>query len=289
MHTLEVGYLPEVVVPDKRLGRHIGHDSRSRRYAAPVQDISTLTTKRHTRHCEVFDQGNLGSCTGNAALGALGTGSLWEAVSSKEVYFTESEAVAIYSAATNVDSYPGVYPPTDTGSDGLSVAKVLQQKGWISGYQHAFTLEAALTALQTTPVIVGVNWYSSMDTPDAGGLVTVGGTIRGGHEFVVDGIDAVAKRVWCTNSWGRSWGLEGTFSMSWDNFGRLLSEDGDATVMVPITAPAPQPVPVPPSGDVADLGLIASMEPWQSHIISTYTRAGKAANAYRTWKKAKGY
>lgn len=289
MHVLEVGFIPEDVTPGMRLGRHVAHDARSKRYAVPAQDISTLVSKRHARKAPVFNQGDLGSCTGNAALGALGTGALYDAVVSKQIAFTEDTAVGIYSDATVLDPFPGTYKPTDTGSDGLSVAKVLQQRGYISGYQHALSMEAALTALQDNAIIIGVNWYSSMDIPDRNGMVAVGGTVRGGHEFVVDGIDVVLKRVWCTNSWGTSWGLNGTFGMSWDDFGRLLREEGDATVLVPITTPAPQPTPVPPIQDAADLALIACMEPWQRRIISTYTRAGKAAAAYRAWKRAKGY
>ena len=47
------------------LGRHINHDPESRRYAYPETD-RVLQSVRWPRRTPVLDQGNLGSCTGNA-------------------------------------------------------------------------------------------------------------------------------------------------------------------------------------------------------------------------------
>jgi hypothetical protein len=237
--------IPEQVIPGKRLGRHVNHDPRSLSYLMPPG--ATPATAMWTRRVPVFDQGDLGSCTGNAAAGVLGTDPFYAKLPSGLVD-DENEAVTLYGAATSLDSYPGSYPPDDTGSDGLSVAKACQKAGLISGYQHITSVAAAQTAIQSGPFIVGVNWYASMDTPDANGLVTVSGSIRGGHEFECHGYDAAADLWWFTNSWGPSWGKDGTFCMSSASFTRLLSEQGDATVFLPVTpSPAPQPpAPVPP-------------------------------------------
>jgi hypothetical protein len=89
------------------------------------------------------------------------------------------------------DDYPGQYPPDDTGCDGLTIAKVLTAAGEISGYQHTFSLDDALKALGVTPVITGVtSWYQDMFNPTADGRVHPTGGVAGGHEFVVDEIDA---------------------------------------------------------------------------------------------------
>jgi hypothetical protein len=64
----------------------------------------------------------------------------------------------LYSDATKIDPWTGEWLPDDTGSDGLSIAKVLLTRGLISGYQHATTLEAALTALAQRPVMIGSSW-----------------------------------------------------------------------------------------------------------------------------------
>ncbi|HEU5026608.1 MAG TPA: C1 family peptidase [Spirillospora sp.] len=261
--------IPEQVIPGRRLGRHVRHDPRSLSYLIP--ETTTPTTAMWQRRVPVFDQGDTGSCTGNAAAGVLGTSPFYETLPAGLVD-DEGEAVKLYSAATALDDYPGTYPPDDTGSDGLSVAKACQQAGLISGYQHITSVAAAQTAIKTGPFIVGVNWYSSMDNPDANGLVKVSGQIRGGHEFECHGYDAQADLWWFTNSWGDSWGKDGTFCMSSASFARLLSEQGDATVFLPIAAPfppSPEP-PVPaPGPDPAPTGFpLAAYEAFRQHHYS---------------------
>lgn len=288
-HVLQVQQLPEIVIADKRLGRNINHDERSRRYSAPVSD-QPLHSVRHLRYVPVFDQGDVGSCTGNAALGALGTEPLYEGVSQLGVTFNEQVALRLYSQATLVDPFEGAYLPTDTGSDGLSVAKVLHSNGWISGYQHALSFAAVLTALQTAPVIAGIGWYEGFDTPDQDGVVTLSGQLRGGHEIVLDGIDVERQLLWATNSWSPSWGVNGTFAFTWNDFKRLLANDGDVTILIPHNQDAPTPGPVPdPTTTLQDYQLIAAMDPWQKTIWSRVTKAGKAKEAYLTWKRNKGY
>jgi hypothetical protein len=175
-----------------RLGRHVEHDPRSRAFSAGTAAIKSV---RHTRHGKAFDQGELGSCTGNAMAGVLMTEPLW----TRGRNLTEADAVALYKAATKLDNIAGSYPPKDTGSPG----------------------------------ILGINWYSSFDNPSSDGQcrLTSSAKVRGGHEVELFGIDAGNKRVWCYNSWGPTWGgrKNGTFYFSWSTLGRLLGEQGDAT------------------------------------------------------------
>lgn len=230
---------------DPRLGRSVHHDSRSRAYAFTGAGV-TLKTVQHERHIPVLDQGALGSCTGNAGIGCLGTG-LFFTDRGTQYTLDESGAIWLYSDATHIDPYAGTYPPVDTGSDGLSVAKALKSAGEIAGYTHAFSLNAALAAFVMQPVIVGTDWTDDMFTPDEDGRVHPTGPVAGGHEYVIDGIDVENKRVWATNSWGASFGLGGRFWLTWDDFGALLKRDGDVTIFTPLTQPAPTPTPpVPP-------------------------------------------
>lgn len=253
---MKVRRIPEVPVEGKPLGRHVRHDPRSRAFPAAAGPRSALVSVRHVRHIPVLTQ-TIGSCTGNGAEGAAGTSPLFEALPADlparptgDADVDEQQAIALYSRATQFDDYDGEYPPTDTGSDGLSVAKAAKEAGLISGYKHAFSLDAALTALQSGPVLTGVNWYSTFDDPADDGTISVGryARVRGGHEFVVDELDVERKRVGFTNSWGPSWGVEGRAYMSWDTWERLLGEDGDVTVFVPVSEPAPTPTPDPGQG-----------------------------------------
>ena len=63
------------------------------------------------------------------------------------------------------------------------VCKAGKDLGLISSYKHAFGIQHALQALVLRPVITGIKWYTSFDTPDPNtGLVELasGATVRGG-------------------------------------------------------------------------------------------------------------
>lgn len=248
-----------------RLGRHVEHDPRSRAYALSEDLLpGTYSSAVHTVRIPVLDQGNTGSCTGHAAEALAGTDPLYDAIPGTvtarptgDADADHQQAVALYSAATRLDSIQGVYPPTDTGSTGLAVAKAAQKAGLISGYQHAFSLDAALKALSVMPVIIGVNWYEGFDRPDSAGQVSISGSVRGGHEFLLYGIDGPGRKVLARNSWGAAWGAAGCFSFSFDDFGRLLAEHGDATAFVPLSVPPPTPTPLS-----VDAAMAAAARAW---------------------------
>lgn len=234
-HIIRLQRIQEHRIDGKRLGRHIEHDARSLAYGYPYMAGASLRTVQHPRRIAVLDQGMIGSCTGNAAVGAIGTHPLFGRLPEGHPVLNERLAVKVYARATVIDGVPGTYPTEDTGSTGLAVAKVLKNMGQILGYQHTFDIDTALQAIVAQPILVGTNWHEGMDSPDRSGLVTASGGVRGGHEYVVDGIDVETRRVWATNSWGLGYGIGGRFSMSWDTFADLLDEGGD--VVVPIKLP----------------------------------------------------
>jgi hypothetical protein len=217
--------MTERVLP---LGRHVEHDPLSKLYRAARAPV--LKTVKHARQAPVWDQGDLGDCTGNAMAGALMTDPLRQPSWS----FDEKTARDLYSAATHLDGIAGVWPPTDTGSSGLAVAKAAKAAGYISAYHHAFGLQHALEALVLTPVIVGIDWLDTFDKPDRNGQVhvTSHSQVRGGHEIEAFGLDVDMKTVWFYNSWGPEWGLQGSFSLSWHDLDLLLQAQGDVTVAV---------------------------------------------------------
>lgn len=242
-YTVHTSFLAEEEVSGKRLGRHVEHDERSRAFELDTSGLS-IAPVRHERAIPVLDQGNLGSCTGNAAVGTLGTHPFFATLPAGHLTLDEPGAVTVYSMGTHLDTIPGTYLPDDTGSTGNAVAKALRNLGLVAGYQHTFSTSAALKALSVTPVMIGVNWYEGFDHPDGQGAVKVGGQVRGGHEFVLDEITADGK-VGATNSWSTSWGVNGRFYFSFDDLDRLLGEQGDVTVLVPLSQPAPTPTPTP--------------------------------------------
>lgn len=224
--------IPEIVIEDKRLGRHVQHDPRSRNFAYKADDSVPLVRVLHQVYGGVLDQGNVGSCTGNATAGAINTTGLHVP---KTHLLHETDALELYALATKLDEWPGEYPGQDTGSSGLAAAQAAMQKGYIARYEHAFTMADALGALQKTAVITGVNWYEGFDNPDAYGRVELSGSLRGGHEFMVIGYRPASSSseayVVAQNSWGKEWGVKGRFNFTVPTWERLLEEDGDVTIM----------------------------------------------------------
>lgn len=268
------------------LGRHVNHDPRSRRFAyrGPLALPSPVY---HERHIPIFDQGSLGSCTGNAALGILATGPYWDAEpqswhdngplgSTGRIPWSEPGAVTLYSMLTAADDFPGTYPPDDTGSDGLTAAKVLTSLGIVPGYQHTFSLTDALQALQHFPLLVGTEWLDNMFYPNDVGIIRASGPVDGGHEWIVDEFVPAGRIphvgpyhlsdktdfIGGTTSWGTSFGLDGRFYLSVPDFGKLLAKDGDVIVLSPPNAPAPEPTPEPGPADDADRALATAMRTW---------------------------
>jgi hypothetical protein len=219
--------LPEDHVEGKRLGRHVKHDPRSFTYQAGR--APKVVSVNHKATGLPLDQGKIGSCTANALCGALDSAPDYTSAST----LTEADALRVYELETKLEGKP--YPPNDPGGSGLMVCTAAKQLGMLSSYNHAFGIRHALEALVVRPVITGINWYSSFDTPDPTGLVAIdaGATVRGGHEIVADGIDADKKLVWFWNSWGTQWGLGGRFCMTFDTWDQLLHEQGDVTVPLP--------------------------------------------------------
>lgn len=138
-----------------------------------------------------------------------------------------------------------------------------------------------------TLIVEGLLSHNSFDQPGSSGLVeiTPGASVRGGHEYLCRGKSVADRLVFFDNSWGAGWGKAGSFAYSWDTLDRLLAEQGDGTVSLPLTAPAPQPVPVPQQA--ADAALHSQTAGWTGmHHVG---QNAAVARDLRTWYAAKGF
>ncbi len=231
-------YIENIPSSDPRLSRGIYHDERSKAYAFNTLEI-IIKNIEHQRWIELLNQGMIGSCTGNAGIGGIST----EPFENKDnlVYSrNEDGAIKLYQEAQKIDGVEP-YPKNDLGSYGISIAKALKRDGIISEYQHTFTLNDALKALTVYPIIVGINWYEGMYNPDPDGRIHLTGKIIGGHEIQGFKIDVDNGRVWFYNSWGKAWGKNGTFYLTWADFAILLAQRGDVIVLMPVDN-TPEPV-----------------------------------------------
>lgn len=262
------------------LGRRVEHDPRSLDFAHPVLPKTAIKTVDWTRRVPVFDQGSLGSCTGNAAAGLVGTDSLDRTgltsvtINGDVLPVDEDFAVKVYSLATQLDQFDGAYPPDDTGSSGLAAAKALRKLGLATSYRHAFSLDALKSALQSGPVMVGTVWMQSMFEVDPDGFVIVDrkSQVAGGHEYVISAFNADQLAFRIDNSWG-DWGLRGKAWITQANLAWLLSQQGDVTIPVWATVPTPPPAPTPSPAPAVDPRLVQAaqlMSEWASdnHITT---------------------
>lgn len=284
---------------DPRLARHVRHDDRSWNYRFNTEGLSIISVG-HPRHIPILDQGQVGSCTGNAGIGCMASDPFYSTVAGaggreltrrgtpQAVRYSldEAGAVHLYSDAETIDG-DGPYPPNDFGSSGLSVAQALKNAGEIAGYQHTFSADDALKALSVTPVLFGTNWYDGMFSPDPDGRIRISGSLAGGHELVIREVDAANQRVWLDNSWGDGWGVNGRGYLTFADFDTLLGQQGDITVLVPLTQPAPTPTPPAPPAD-PDAALAAVAHRWVAYHHTSIAENKHMQQALKTWLQAKG-
>ncbi|WP_435058529.1 hypothetical protein [Streptomyces sp. bgisy060] len=239
--------------PHPALGRHQVLDARSLAYRC-VHDGRELRPTAWQPKIPVLDQQHLfaqgirtsqvvdgardtdalGSCTGNAATAAisvlLSNDDARQAGLAHDPVAAEKWAIQLYAEATRLDEFlPYQWPPADSGSSGLGVARALHRRGLVSSYTHALDADGIAAALQNGPVLFGMPWFNAWFEPGSDGLVdavpgwqTSG--VAGGHEVCVIGLDEVAQDhggrvipdrtvLRLRNSWSRSWGDDGDFRL----------------------------------------------------------------------------
>lgn len=175
----------------------------------------------------VLDQGNEGACVGFGMAAEL-------AARPVIVHGVDDDyARGIYYDARKIDEWVG---EDYSGTSVLAGAKVLQQRGHITEYRWARTVdELALAIGYAGPAVIGVDWHTGMDNVDAEGFIHASGPVRGGHCVVVPSVAVVTKKrtrpyFELQNSWGPSWGVNGRAKIAFDDMAKLLAEFGEACI-----------------------------------------------------------
>jgi hypothetical protein len=213
--------------PVNRLGRIADTDPRDHAFLLSPRRSSLARKLWGTGNADKFDQGETSQCVSYAANRYLVAQPIGNRMPGPFADF--------YAECQAIDNIP---MPHD-GTSVRAAMKVLRAKGLVSGFRWAFAVEPIANQILTEgPVVVGTDWLEPMFSP-VKGFVGLGDTYEpvGGHAYLLSGVDrakrcpdgtAGAFRI--TNSWGRSWGVNGTAWISFRDFGVLLNNRGEAAV-----------------------------------------------------------
>lgn len=218
-------------------------DARDHRYAAPMAVLSKLPASVDLRpKCPpVYDQGQLGSCTGNAIAGAIQFG---RRKAKQKPDFVPSRLFIYYNERVIEHTVN-----TDAGAqirDGIKCAVnqgACNEKTWpyniaqftkqppAAAYQEAkkYQVTSYSRVTQTLsqlkgclangyPFVFGFTVYESFESQQVAqtGVMTMPAPkekVVGGHAVLAVGYDDASQSFIIRNSWGPGWGQKGYFTM----------------------------------------------------------------------------
>jgi C1A family cysteine protease len=217
-------------------------DGRDLMYGAPPEVVTQLPPKVDLRpQCpEVYDQGQLGSCSANA----IGAALEFDQMHQRETAFTPSRLFIYYNERVmegTVDSDSGAQirdgiksvhqqgapPETDWAYDISKFRDKPPQNAYDEAAKHEAILYQRVT--QTLgqlkgclasgfPFVFGFVVYESFESKEVastgeGQLPTAGEKQIGGHAVLAVGYDEDQQRFIVRNSWGPKWGMQGYFTL----------------------------------------------------------------------------
>lgn len=219
-------------------------DHRDQVFAAPAPTLAALPKKVDLRpHCPktVYDQGQLGSCTGNAIACAIEFDLMKEGAkpaftpSRLFIYYNERVMEHTIKSDAGAQIRDGVksvnklgappegmwpYDPAKFEDKPSSDAYGAAAKYKLASYQRVARSMSQMKGCLAAgfPFVFGFTVYESFESPEVEktGVVPMPGTnesMLGGHAVLAVGYDDDQQRFIVRNSWGPHWGSHGYFTM----------------------------------------------------------------------------
>lgn len=204
------------------------------------------------QHCSpIENQGNLGSCTGQAIAGAIELlnkrNGNYRDISRLFIYYYERLILGTVNYDSGAYIRDGIKATNHYGASLESlwphdISKFRQEplieakndglRRKVTRYERVTNLNGFIDALSNGfPVIMGFNVYSSFM---ASGVATTGvmpfpntrrERLLGGHAVLIVGYNKARKILIARNSWGTGWGDKGYFYMPFSMITPTLSDD----------------------------------------------------------------
>lgn len=176
-----------------------------------------------------LDQGQTGHCVGFSA-------AQWGNTLPVDDGFKDADGHALYYDAKVIDREPGA----EDGSSVRSGCKALLNRKRIDAYAAVQNADQLHQFLRTKgAVMIGIDWYNDMFTPNGKGFVRPTGGVAGGHAIPIVGDLVFEDAYLLHNSWGDAWGDKGFCKIRCADLDPLIfGNDGEAwaAVELPVAA-----------------------------------------------------
>ena len=203
-------------------------DERNLAYRVTAASPELLSRSRYWTPGAILNQQAEGACVGFGVTAEAMASPVRNRVGDGNVM-----ARGVYRRCLQIDEFEG---ERDEGTSVRAGMLVGRERGWWTGFRWALNMNELRAALEEGPVVIGVEWREGMYEAPRGTLTPLGPVV-GGHCILVTGYSPNYRNggpfYRLRNSWGPSWGINGSAYITAPSLQRILfGSGGEAAVAI---------------------------------------------------------